>query len=83
LRLYQRPCLEVRDIAATHLAQLRTELAELQALERSIPAFVCSCDMACAGGPAIECTILEDLASHQGSLIHAQAVCCPADNRAG
>jgi MerR family transcriptional regulator, copper efflux regulator len=58
-----RPCLEVRNVAATHLAQLREKLAELQALERSMSAFVCSCDEACAGGPAVDCTILENLAS--------------------
>ena len=58
-----RPCTEVRDVAARHLAQLRERLAELQALERSMSSFVSSCDMACAGGAAVDCTILEDLAS--------------------
>ncbi len=57
-----RPCVEVRDIAAHHLAQLRTKLDELKALEASLSAFVCSCETACAGGPAVDCTILEDLA---------------------
>lgn len=62
----QRPCIEVREVAARHLAQLREKLAELQALERGISAFVCNCDAACAGGAAIDCTILEDLASDAG-----------------
>lgn len=57
-----RPCAEVRDIAASHLAQVRQKLEELKALETSLNAFVCSCDTACAGGPAVDCTILEDLA---------------------
>lgn len=57
-----RPCAEVRDIAADHLAQVRMKLSELKALEASLDAFVCSCDTACAGGPAVDCTILEDLA---------------------
>jgi MerR family transcriptional regulator, copper efflux regulator len=57
-----RPCSEVRDVAARHLAELRQKLAELQALESSVAAFVCSCDTACAGGPTVDCTILEDLA---------------------
>jgi len=56
-----RPCMEVRDVAARHLAQLRQKLAELQALESSVAAFVCSCDTACAGGAVLDCTILEDL----------------------
>ena len=54
-----RPCTEVREVAADHLARLRDKLAELQALERSLSAFVGSCDAACAGGPAVDCTILE------------------------
>lgn len=58
-----RPCVEVREVAAKHLAQVRDKLAELQALERSMAAFVGSCDTACAGGAAVDCTILEDLAS--------------------
>lgn len=35
---------------------------QLQALERSLAAFVGSSDAACAGGAAVDCTILEDLA---------------------
>jgi len=58
----ERPCVEVRDIASGHLAEVRNKLAELQALEASLSAFVVSCDRACAGGPSVDCTILEDLA---------------------
>lgn len=57
-----RPCVEVRDIAAAHLAAVRHKLDDLRALENSLDAFVCSCDTACAGGPAVDCSILEDLA---------------------
>jgi Cu(I)-responsive transcriptional regulator len=57
-----RPCVEVRDIAATHLAEVRRKLDELRALEGSLDAFICSCDTACAGGAAVDCSILEDLA---------------------
>lgn len=56
-----RPCVEVRDIAATHLAEVRRKLDELRALENSLNAFVCSCDTACAGGATVDCSILEDL----------------------
>ena len=72
-----RPCAEVRDIAATHLAQVRQKLAELKALEASLNAFVCSCDTACAGGPAVDCTILEDLAlpAEEAQVVRA-ASCC-------
>ena len=58
-----RPCIEVRDIAATHLAEVRRKLNELKELEASMTAFVRSCDTACAGGATVDCTILEDLAA--------------------
>lgn len=57
-----RPCLEVRSIAASHLAEVRRKLDELRALEGSLNAFVWSCDTACAGRAAMDCSILEDLA---------------------
>ena len=57
-----RPCMEVRAIAAGHLTELRRKLAELQELEGSLARFVESCDTACAGGAAVDCTILETLA---------------------
>jgi len=71
----ERPCVEVRDIASVHLAEVRKKLAELQALELSLSAFVGSCDSACAGGPAIDCTILEDLA-HTPSRASPSNACC-------
>jgi MerR family transcriptional regulator, copper efflux regulator len=56
-----RPCAEVRDIAATHLQALRAKLSELQALEASMSKFVRSCESACVGGATVDCTLLEDL----------------------
>ena len=72
-----RPCAEVRDIAAVHLAQVRQKLEELKSLEASLNAFVCSCDTACSGGPAVDCTILEDLAlpADKAQVVRA-ANCC-------
>jgi DNA-binding transcriptional MerR regulator len=73
-----RPCTEVRDIAAVHLAQVRRKLDELKALEASLGAFVSSCDSACAGGAAVDCTILEDLAQPSGGARAAarKGACC-------
>jgi MerR family transcriptional regulator, copper efflux regulator len=74
-----RPCTEVREVAARHLTQLRQKLAELQALESSVAAFVCSCDTACAGGAAVDCTILEDLALPANALdnsVTRSSRCC-------
>jgi DNA-binding transcriptional MerR regulator len=68
-----RPCTELRHIAAIHLAQLRDNLSELQALEKSMAAFVRSCDTACAGGPVLDCTILDELAVPASAPGKAQA----------
>ncbi|MGQ3053794.1 MAG: MerR family transcriptional regulator [Roseateles sp.] len=74
-----RPCVEVRDVAARHLLHLRQKLAELQALECSVAAFVRSCEGACAGGPAVDCTILDDLSlpGMPDRSAPRQASCCP------
>lgn len=74
-----RPCVEVRDIASVHLTSVRSKLLELQELERSLTGFVSSCDTACAGGAAVDCTILEDLAlaEHQAKVVQRRG-CCAA-----
>ena len=56
-----RSCLHARDLAHGPLIAIRAKLAELKRLERSIAAFVASCDASCAGGPSPECVILDDL----------------------
>lgn len=73
-----RPCTDVRDIAKTHLAEVRRKLDELNALEASLCAFVCSCESACVGGPAVDCTILEDLAvpAEQAQSAVMARTCC-------
>src|SRR2546423_9989424 len=55
------PCVHARDLAQEHLVAVRAKLAELKALERSIAAFVTSCDPSCAGGAGADCVILDDL----------------------
>ncbi|MGH7576618.1 MAG: MerR family transcriptional regulator [Longimicrobiales bacterium] len=57
----QRSCMHARDLAQEHLTAVRAKLNELKALERSIAAFVTSCDTSCAGGPGPDCAILIDL----------------------
>lgn len=57
----RRPCDEARDIAAKQLDEVRRKLTELAALEASLAAFVQGCNSTCAGGAAMDCTILEDL----------------------
>lgn len=71
------PCLEVRTIAAEHLGRVRAKLAELQALEASLAAFVGGCDTTCAGGAAGDCTILDDLTARDPSPeLAARQPCC-------
>ena len=74
----ERPCTEVREIAATHLSEVRRKLDQLRELEASLDGFVGSCDMACAGGRAVDCSILEDLTLPAERSRSTQARgCCP------
>ena len=57
----QSSCMHARDLAQQHLVAVRSKLSELKALERSMAAFVASCDVSCAGGPGPDCVILDDL----------------------
>ena len=59
-------CMDAREMAADHLEAVRAKLRELKALERSLVAFVRSCDTSCAGGPGPECVILDDLGKPSG-----------------
>lgn len=74
----QRPCVEVRDIAAVHLAEVRTKLGELQALEASLSDFVISCETACVGGAAVDCNILQDLAQPDQDACGSKSIGCCA-----
>jgi len=56
-----RDCSEVRDMAHTHLSEVRAKLNELKALEVSLAAFAEQCDSACAGGPGRDCVVFENL----------------------
>jgi DNA-binding transcriptional MerR regulator len=56
-----RSCLELRDLAATHLSDVRARIRELEGLAVSLEAFVETCDATCVGGAGPDCTILEDL----------------------
>lgn len=59
-----RDCTEVRDIAGSHLADVRAKLADLHELERNLEAFVAQCEQACCGGPGRNCVVFEEL-KHQ------------------
>lgn len=63
-------CMDARDMAAEHLTAVQAKMRELKALERSLMAFVNSCDTSCAGGPGPECVILDDLAKPSAARHH-------------
>jgi MerR family copper efflux transcriptional regulator len=66
----ERDCTAARNVAAAHLKTVREKLADLRVLERTFTRFVEDCSQACAGGPARDCVILEDLAAP------ANGTCC-------
>ena len=57
----RRSCLELREVAASHLSSVQARIKELQGLAESLQAFVGTCDATCVGGPGPECSILDDL----------------------
>ncbi|MGH8077962.1 MAG: MerR family transcriptional regulator, partial [Lysobacter sp.] len=74
----ERSCMEARDLAFAHLTEVRQKLDELRELERSIAAFVTSCDQSCAGGPGAACVMLEELSDGGASPMgqSANSSCC-------
>jgi len=64
----ERDCSKARDVAELHLTHVRRKLAELKALEDGLSRLAATCTERCAGGPARDCIIIEDLS--------ARASCC-------
>lgn len=74
-----RPCVEVRDMAQTHLDAVRTKMKELQQLEASLLAFVDRCAAACSDGVTKDCAIIVALSSVDSALAAKPArSCCAA-----
>ncbi len=73
-----RACIEVRDMAQTHLNTVREKLREMQQLEASLAAYVASCDEACCTGPTKDCAIIEDLSAIGPAPKPVAAGCCGA-----
>lgn len=69
-------CVQARDIAQVQLDAVRAKLAELHSLESSLAKFVQACTEGCAGGPAPQCTILQDLARQPAQAGARPARCC-------
>lgn len=56
-------CGKARDVAELQLTHVRKKLAELRALEDGLAHFATACTERCAGAPARDCVILEDLST--------------------
>ena len=54
-------CTQVRDIASSHLAEVRSKLDELKVLDKSLERFVTQCDAVCAGGAGRDCVVFRDM----------------------
>lgn len=72
-----RACIEVRDMAQTHLDAVRKKLDEMRQLEASLVTYIASCDEACCTGPTRSCAIIEDLSAIEpASEATATSGCC-------
>lgn len=57
----ERACVEVRDLAQSHLDELRKRIAEMRELEKTLNAYVCACNTGCVEGQTKDCSIIETL----------------------
>ena len=55
----ERSCVEVRDLASGHLADVRAKIADLRRMERTLAVMIA----ACSGDTAPECALIEALFS--------------------
>jgi len=53
------PCAEARSAAEKRLAEIRSRLAELNALETAIASLINTCKTICGGARASDCVILQ------------------------
>ncbi|MCP3444502.1 MerR family transcriptional regulator [Bradyrhizobium sp. CCGUVB14] len=53
------PCSDTKSFAEEHLRAIRTEIAELRALEATMAALVSGCEATCCGSTAPDCVILQ------------------------
>lgn len=53
------PCSDTKTFAEKHLGSIRTKIAELRALERTMAALVSGCETTCCGSTAPDCVILQ------------------------
>jgi len=57
----ERACVEVRDLAQSHLDEIRKKIVEMRELEKTLNAYVCACNAGCVDGQTKDCSIIETL----------------------
>jgi DNA-binding transcriptional MerR regulator len=71
-----RACSEARDLAQAHLMEVKKKREELEELERSIAAFVKTCDESCSRGSVADCVVLQDLSNRRPTAAKKAGRCC-------
>ena len=55
------PCAEVKDLAATHLAGVRTKIADLRAMQKALTTLIAECDLRGDAADLPGCPLIEAL----------------------
>lgn len=55
------PCAEVKDLAATHLAEVRTKIADLRAMQKALTSLIAQCDARGDADGQPGCPLIETL----------------------
>jgi MerR family mercuric resistance operon transcriptional regulator len=55
------PCAEVKDLAATHLAEVKTKIADLRAMQKALTILVAQCDTRGDAADQPGCPLIETL----------------------
>jgi MerR family mercuric resistance operon transcriptional regulator len=55
------PCAEVKDLAATHLAEVRAKIADLRAMQKALTTLIAECDLRGDAADVPGCPIIETL----------------------
>jgi len=55
------PCGQVKDLAATHLAEVKAKIADLHAMQKALTALIAQCDVRGDGADQPGCPLIETL----------------------
>ena len=55
------PCVEVKELAASHLAEVRSKIADLRSMGKALATLVAACDARGGDGASLGCPLVETL----------------------